>query len=100
MRDYHKGVTIRLTTDSSSATMDSRRLENYISQVLRKMPVYQESYTPLTWSEVKNWGAEKWAQGRICGEKVAFIRSGGGWMSFNMSLGLWGRLEMWASLAF
>lgn len=47
MRDYHKGVTIRLTTDFSSAAMDVRRLENHTFQVFRKMTFHQESHTPL-----------------------------------------------------
>lgn len=37
MRNYHKGMTIRLSTDFSAAAMDVRRLENYIFQVLRKI---------------------------------------------------------------
>lgn len=47
MRDYHKGMTVRLTTDFSSAAMDARRLENHIFQVLRKITFHQESHTPL-----------------------------------------------------
>lgn len=78
MRDYHKRMTIRLTTDFSAAPMDASRLDNHIFQVLRTITLDQESHTPLNWSEIKNWGEKKGAQGRICGEKAAFIRSGVG----------------------
>lgn len=30
MRDYHKGMTIRLTTDFSAGAMSAKRLKNYI----------------------------------------------------------------------
>ena len=48
-------MMIRLTTDFSSATMDTRRLENHIFQVFWEITFHQESYTPLNWSEIKNW---------------------------------------------
>lgn len=47
MRDYDKGVIFRLTTDFSSAAMDTRELENYVFPVLREITSHQESCTLL-----------------------------------------------------
>lgn len=46
MRDYHKGMTITVTTDFSLTAMDARTPVNHKFQVLRETTCLQESYPP------------------------------------------------------